>query len=161
MKTLTYLAALALFTLSFTNACGDSEDPGTGTQTLLVVAQISMNNQIDNASDANDFDTHVQVEVRRADQPVTDATVKITDDKGVESQLALVDASKGQYDIDLVGYRGSFGLDVEAGEDKVRGAFLDAPDIHVLTSPEPGDQVPANTELLVRWDRENKADSAT
>jgi hypothetical protein len=140
--------------------CGGSEDPGTGTKTLKVVAAVEAQEQIPNAFSGNDFDVTLAVWVTRDNLPVQDALVVITLDGDDEILLDEGDLLKGRYAASRVGYPGSVKLVVESGEDNVKDAVLSCPDIHVFSNPTPGQVVPANQDLQVEWDRQGMADAA-
>jgi hypothetical protein len=140
--------------------CGGSEDPGTGTKTLKVVADIEAREQIPNASNANDFDVTIEVLVTKDSLPVTNALVVVTLDGDEELLLDEGELLKGRYTTSLVGYPTSVELDVESGDDNVKDAVVLCPDIHVFTNPTSGQVVPANQDLEVLWEREERADAA-
>lgn len=140
--------------------CSGSEDPGTGTKTLKVVAALEAREQIPNASSRNDFDVTVEVLVTKDSLPVSDALVIATLDGDDEILLDEGDLLKGRYTASRVGYPGSVELDVESGDDNVKDALLLCPDIHVFKSPTPGQVVPAGQDLEVKWDRDEPADAA-
>jgi hypothetical protein len=140
--------------------CGGSEDPGTGTNTLKVVANVEAREQIPNASGANDFDVTFEVWVTRDGQQVSDALVVITLDGDEELLLDQGEILEGRYTGSRVGYPTSVELDVESGEDNVKDAVVLCPDIHVFINPTSGQVVPAGQDLEVRWAREERADAA-
>jgi hypothetical protein len=140
--------------------CGGSEDPGTGTRTLKVVAALEAREQIPNASNTNDFDVDIEVWVTRDSLPVADALVVVTLDGGQEILLDQGELLKGRYTASRVGYPSSVELDVESGQDNVKDALLLCPDIHVFKSPTSGEVVPANQDLQVKWERDDVADAA-
>lgn len=141
-------------------ACGPSEDPGTGSGTLEVVARIEVTEQLDNASDPNDFETKATVEVSRAGLEIADALVLLTLESGSPVELALEDAGKGRYRADWVGYQGTFELEVEAGDDYIRDVLIQGPDLHTIAAPTAGQLIPAGQDLEVVWNRDLEADQA-
>ncbi len=153
----TPIANLIVFLLI---GCGGTDDPGTGTQTLKVVAGIEAREQIPNASSANDFDVTIEVWVTKDGLPVNDALVVVTLDGDDEISLEEGELLKGRYTKSLVGYPVSVELDVEAGDDNVKDAMVLCPDIHVFTNPTSGQVIPAGQDLQVKWEREERADAA-
>jgi hypothetical protein len=140
--------------------CGGTEDPGTGTNTLKVVAELEAREQIPNASSTNDFDVTIEVVVTKDNLPVTNALVIVTLDGDEELLLDEGELLKGRYTASLVGYPTSVELDVESGNDNVKDAMVLCPDIHSFTNPTSGQVVPAGQDLEVTWEREERADAA-
>ncbi len=144
----------------FFAGCGGTEDSGSGTNTLLVTASIEFENQIPNASQSADFNVRYEVEVRRNNQPVVDAQVRLTPDGQDAITLGGNDVPQGKYTGSNVGWSSRYRLDVESGSDYVRGARLESPDIHVFTAPTLGQVVPAGADYQIRWDRDRQGDFA-
>jgi hypothetical protein len=142
-------------------ACGGSEDPGTGTKTLLVTASIQAENQVPNASSSNDFNVSIEVLVRKDNLPVSNAQVDITPEGGDAITLTEGDILKGRYTGSRVGLAASYALDVEAGADNIKDATLDSPGVHTFTAPTLGQVVPANADFQIQWSRESEADVAS
>jgi hypothetical protein len=142
-------------------ACGGDTSngsfPGTGTGTLFVSAQVSAENRVDNALDANGFDTKLEVEVKRAGQVVTDARVVVTSASG-ERTLVL---EGGKYKGGHVGYDRYYRLNVTAGADRVTGATIAGPALHRITNPLPGSSVPPQRDLRISWTLDDAADTAS
>ncbi len=143
-------------------ACGsDASDGGTGSQTLLIDADIDATPEIFNARTANDFTTELRVRVTRAGAPVTTGDVVVTSDGG-EVVLAYDAADgPGRWRGAQAGYHEVYRLDVTSGDDYVHGVQLDGPDLHVFTSPDGSAAVDATRPVIVTWAAEEEAESAT
>ncbi len=160
------LAVLAGAGLIAAAACGDGtgpatsrNDPGTGTSTLKVTADIDAN---DDPTIIGGFSTDYDVSVRDgAGNPVSSAIVTI---KNVSlGTLTLPETSPGSGDYFLTGNTfpsGDFQLDVVRGSDNVRGVILGGPGVHNLTAPVASSTVPANQPLTVRWTVPSRAQAA-
>ena len=159
MARLRSMALLA--TISFALSCSgdtitgppeDINDGGLGNQTLLVQAEV----EVDNASGG--FVTDFEVDVWDADgQRVTDAEVVIEGGFGARS-LTPNAANGGRYEGELTGAAwGTLRLNVERGGEFVRDVVLGNIGIHVFISPEIGDTVSANAPLTLRWFRDSPA----
>jgi len=150
-------------------ACGGSpldpgagNDPGTGTNTLLVDGNITAHATLTNAVSSNDFRTEFSVRVSLNGTPVTTGTVTI------KSQLVDVPLTwngnagqTGQWEGSAAGYDEVYQLDVVSGSDKVSGVIVDGPDIHVFTAPTAGASLDSTLVNTMTWDRADKADIAT
>src|SRR5574341_195022 len=159
------LATFTPFTIAalVATACGDGtgpaverNDPGTGTNTLRVVADIE-------AQDVpGGFVTVFDVELRNgAGDPVSGATVTVKN--GTLGTVSLLETGTGTGD-----YRatvnsfpsGDFGLDVIRGTDKVEGVVVGGLAAHKITAPAKNTTVPADQPLTVSWDRPTEAAGA-
>lgn len=154
------LAALALA------ACGDGtgpatarNNPGTGSSTLKVTADIDAN---DDPTIIGGFSTVYDVSVRDGlGNPVSGATVTIKN--ASLGTLTLPETSPGSGNYLLTGNTfpsGDFQLDVVKATDNVRNVVVGGPAVHNITVPVKNDTVPANQPLLVRWTVPSKAKSA-
>ncbi len=140
--------------LSTVVACGDStgpvverNDPGTGSSTLKVTADIEANDVV------GGFITDFEVSVEDgAGNAVSGATVTIKNaDLGT---VTLLESGPGSGD-----YRatrntfpaGDFELDVVRNTDNVEGVILGGPGVHEITSPAANDTVAALQALTVEW----------
>ncbi len=144
-------------------ACGsgtdpviDRNDPGTGTLTLRVTADID-------ASDAaGGFTTDFQVDVEdAAGDPVSLAIVTINNSSLGEITLLETNAGSGRY----VAVRnsfpdGDFELNVVRGTDNVQGVILGGPGVHTITAPLANASVTALQSLLVTWTAPSQARTA-
>lgn len=163
------LASLALSALSFaslTAACGGSDldpgagdDPGSGTNTLLVNGNITAEPQLTNAREATDFTSELSVRVMRGDAPVTTGTVTVTSASG--SFPLTYRADEGRWEGIAPYYDEVYVLDVEDGIDNVFGVRVDGPDLHYFTAPMPGLTVDSTQPLMVTWASDQGADSTS
>ena len=157
-------AGLAALTLAA--ACGDGtgpatsrNNPGTGSSTLKVTADIDAN---DDPTIIGGFSTDYSVSVRDGlGNPVSAATVTIKN--AALGTITLPETSPGSGDYLLTGNTfpsADFQLDVVKATDNVRGVILGGPGVHNITTPVKNATVPANQPLLVRWTVPSKAASA-
>lgn len=146
--------------------CGDStgpatsrNNPGTGSSTLTVTADIDAN---DDPTIIGGFSTDYDVSVRvGAGTPVSGATVTIKNPS--LGTLTLPETAPGSGDYLLTGNTfpsGDFELNVVKATDNVRGVVLGGPGVHNITAPVKNATVPANQSLTVRWTVPSKAKSA-
>lgn len=156
----------ALCALAVTvGACGSAgipagDDPGTGSSTLEIDAEVEVTNVVPNARDAADFVTAFEVEVRRNGAIVSDAVVVIETTDGAVELVFQSSQDDGRYRGTLAGYGGRFVLDVDAGDDYVHGVRVQGPDAHWFESPTMGASVPGTEPLVVAWSRDGAADAA-
>jgi hypothetical protein len=134
----------------------DGDSLGDGNNVLTVSASVEASALFDNARDRNDFATTFEVQLSRSGVDVDDAIVTIESDAGV---IDLVRDGGGEYQGAQGGYHEIYRLDVDAGVDFVHGVRIDGPDIHTFRSPIPGATVPGNQDLIVEWDRGERAES--
>lgn len=147
-------------------ACGGSDldpgagnDPGKGTLTLLVDGSVSATPQLTNAREPADFTTELSVRVTLNQQPVTTGTVTITSASG---QFPLTfRPDPGRWEGTAPGYDEVYILDVVSGADTVEGVRVDGPDIHTFKAPVAGATVDSTQPLLLTWDSDQKADTAS
>src|SRR5687768_8739297 len=153
------LASLSFaFVVAACGSDGASDNPGTGTGTLTVQAQIRSVAELPNRTNTDEFYSGFEVVVLRGQEPVTDATVTITSSRGA---VTLDPQAYGTgYDGWQEGYARVYTVDVVAGEDSVTGVTIVGPDLHVFTSP--GDEpVPADQDLTLEWTRDEAAEEAS
>ncbi len=150
------LAAVAACGGDSTGPAPSRNNPGTGTSTLQVTADI----------DANDvpggFSTDFTVSLRNgAGNPVTGATVTFLNPSLGTVTLAETPAGSGDYFANRSSFpAGDFQLDVVRGSDNVRNVILGGPSVHTITAPVANATVPANQPLTVRWTVPSAAQSA-
>ncbi len=134
----------------------ERNDPGTGSSTLKIVADI----------DANDveggFSTDFRVTVEDgAGDPVSGATVTIkNNDLGT---ITLLESRAGSGDYVATGNSfpsGDFELSVVGGTDRVEGVVLGGPGVHTITSPAANETLAALQDLIVQWTTPLQARSA-
>jgi hypothetical protein len=145
-------------------ACGGSNldpgagnDPGTGTGTLEIDGSVHASPRLTNARTAAEFDTDFSVRVALNNQTVTTGTVTVTSATG---KVPLTYRNDNRWAGSVPGYDEVYILDVESGPDKVTGVRVDGPDIHVFSTPTAGAVGDPASALMVKWDREDEADSA-
>lgn len=145
--------------------CGDStgpaasrNNPGTGTNSLKVTADIDAN---DDPAAVGGFTTEYAVSVRDgASNKVSGATVRIATSAGTLT-LPETAAGSGDYFVAGSGFPGGdFTLSVVHGADTVRNVVLGGPGVHRITSPVKNAIVAANQPLTVRWTVPSRATQA-
>jgi hypothetical protein len=147
-------------------ACGGStldpgagNDPGTGTGTLVLDGTVHASPQLVNARAGAEFDTDITLEVSLNKQTVTTGTITITSATG-KVPLTYRNSDR-RWTGSAPGYDEVYILDIDSGPDKVSGVRVDGPDIHVFSAPTAGTNVDPMMPLVIEWDRDNQADSAT
>lgn len=140
-------------------ACGsDATDGGTGSNTLLVDADVEATPEVSNGSSAADFTTDFHVRLEKNGADVTTGEVVVASDGG---EVALVwDDANGEWRGTQAGYLRGYELHVTSGDDYVHGVRLTGPDLHVFTSPDGTAAIDATAPLEVTWSREAEAGSA-
>lgn len=159
MNTVKIAYSIAL--ISLVTACqeGSGGGSGDGSGTLRVNAVINVVNTDDNATSPEDYRTHFWVDVRYADGTIiNDASVTLESDQDTIELEPFINPGDDYYDGMHEGIRGSYRLDVRVGADYVSSEVIEVPDIHVFTSPLPGQSVPGADPLEVTWDRAMEAD---
>jgi len=170
MTTATRMVGLSagLAALALAAACGDGtgpatsrNNPGTGSSTLLVTADIDAN---DDPAIIGGFSTDYFVSVRDgAGLAVSGATVTISNGSFAGGKITLPETGAGSGDYQLTGNTfpsGDFRLDVVQGTNDVRGVIVGGPGVHNITTPAANATVPVNQPLLVRWTVPSRAKSA-
>lgn len=164
LRTLT--AALGIVGAGLLGACSSStgpatsrNNPGTGTSTLQVTADIDAN---DDPTVIGGFTTDYTASVRDGlRNKVSGATVTISN--AALGTITLPETAPGSGDYALTGNTfpsGDFRLDVVRGTDNVHGVVLGGPGVHSITAPVANATVPANQPLTVRWTVPSQAKSA-
>lgn len=138
----------------------EGDDPGTGTSTLLVHADITATPLVANASRAADFNTSFDVDVVKGGLPAAVTSIVVTSDAG-DVTLAPEGGAMIRWRGAQSGYHEIYQLTIEAGADNVRGVQVDGPSVHHFTTPAPGATVDATMPLVVEWDRDETAQSAS
>ena len=162
MKVKSYVIALA--TAALVAACsGDStgpaterNNPGTGSSTLLVTADVD-------ASDVpGGFVTVLDVSVRDgADNPVSGATVTIANPTFGAVTLLETGTGSGDYQATRNSFSGGdFVLNVVRGADNVRDVVLGEPGVHAITGPAVNATVSNLQPLTVTWTVPSQGKSA-
>lgn len=135
---------------------GENNNPGGGTATLLVDAEI------DGEDEGNGFITEFEASIRNASgQPVTGATVTFQNSSLGTVTLTETPLGSGEYyAIRPTFPSGEFRLDVVRGSDRVTGVVIQNPGMHTITAPARNATVSAGQPLTVTWTRPSKAQSA-
>ncbi len=144
-------------------ACGsgtdpvvERNDPGTGTLTLRVNADIDANDVV------GGFITDFDVEVTDAGGlPISGAIVTINNSSLGEITLLETAVGSGKYTAVRNGFPdGDFELNVVRGTDNVQGVILGGPGVHTITAPLANASVTALQSLIVTWTAPSQARSA-
>ncbi len=144
-------------------ACGggteptvERNDPGTGTLTLKVTADIDASDVV--GGFITDFDVDVE---DSAGNPVSLATVTIKNSSLGEITLLETSAGSGKYTAVRNSFpNGDFELNVVRGTDNVQGVILGGPGVHTITAPLANDTLVAQQSLIVTWTSPSQAKSA-
>jgi hypothetical protein len=147
-------------------ACGNStgpaasrNNPGTGSSTLKVTADIDAN---DDPTVIGGFSTDYSVSLRDGlSNPVSAASVTIINPS--LGTITLPETAPGSGDYLLTGNTfpsGDFTLNVTRGADNVRNVVLGGPAVQSITAPVKNATVAANQPLTVRWTVPSQAKSA-
>jgi hypothetical protein len=146
-------------------ACGNSalepgagDDPGTGTQTLVVDGFAYASPRQSAAHTGADFDTLFAVRVSLNGQPMAVGAVTVTSATG---KVSLTYGDAHRWEATAPGYDEVYVLDVVHGSDRAEGMRVDGPDIHVFTEPAENASVDATIPLVVRWKASARAELAT
>lgn len=161
-----WTAGIAVYAVATMLACGSStgpatsrNNPGTGTSTLRVTADIDAN---DDAAVIGGFTTEYAVSLRDGlGNPVSGATVTFKNSS--LGTITLPETAPGSGDYLLTGNTfpsGDFQLDVVRVTDNVRGVVLGGPGVHGITVPVKDATVAAGQPLTVRWTVPSRAKSA-
>ncbi|MGH7529766.1 MAG: hypothetical protein ACREMN_05240, partial [Gemmatimonadales bacterium] len=134
-------------------------NPGTGTSTLHVIADIDAN---DDPAVIGGFVTEYVVSVRTgAGAVVSGATVTIRNP--ALGTLTLPETGTGTGDYFLTGNTfpsGDFQLDVVRGTDNVHNVVVGGPGVHDITAPVANSTATALQPMTVRWTVPSRAKSA-
>lgn len=140
---------------------GSGDDPGTGTSTLAVEANVSANARVENARTAGEFDTEMTVRITKDGADVTTGDVTMTSASGTVTLVFDTTENRNRWRAIAAGYDEVYVLDIESGDDNLLGVRVDGPDIHTFTSPAPRAEVDSTMQLAVTWERGDQADSAS
>jgi hypothetical protein len=144
---------------SSTGPATSRNNPGTGTSTLKVTADIDAN---DDPTIIGGFSTDYTVSVRDGlANKVSGATVTIANPS--LGTITLPETAPGSGDYSLTGNtfpNGDFELNVVKATDNVKGVVLGGPGVHSITTPVANATVTAGQPLTVRWTVPSQAQSA-
>jgi hypothetical protein len=131
-------------------------DPGTGTATLVVRADIDASNVPGGMS------TDYTVSLRDGlGNRVSGATVTIYNASVGTLTLPETAAGSGEYFNTRLDFpAGDFRLDVVRGSDNVHNVILGGPGVHTITAPVAGSVATAGQPMTVRWTVPSRAKSA-
>ena len=123
----------------------ERNDPGTGTRTMLVRAEIEAKDE------PAGFVTDFGVTLRDAQgAPISGAVVTVRNPN--LGTVTLAEADPGDYVAQRFGFAsGDYRLDVVRGADEVRGVVVGGIAAHAIVVPARNDTVPAGQPLVVRW----------
>jgi len=146
----TLVAGSAALLLACGDAAGpavDRNDPGTGTGTLSVIADVQGQEII------GGLETVMDVELRDGQgAPVSGATVTIANNTIGTTTLFETGAGSGDYTATVNGFAaGDYRLDVAVNADRVENVVVGGIGVHIIESPALTDTVPAGVPLLVTW----------
>lgn len=149
-------AALACGGGDATGPAVSRNNPGTGTGTLRVIADI------DAASVPGGMTTDFTVSLRDGlGNKVSGATVTVTNPSLGTVTLTETGAGSGDYFNTKLSFPpGDFAVAVTRGTDNVRGVVLGGPDVHVISAPTAGSVAAAGQPMTVRWSVPSRAKSA-
>lgn len=155
------LAWMACAIVAAVAACGGDgldpgSQPGTGTATLLINADVIATPLVPNAAKATDFNTSFSVEITKGGQDVVADSVVVVSDAGPVTLLPDNQTNR-RWRGAQSGYYEIYQLTVEAGADNVRDVQVDGPALHYFTAPLPGATVDATMPLVVTWKRSEPA----
>jgi hypothetical protein len=152
-------AALSLACSSSTGPAASRNNPGTGTNTLKVTADIDAN---DDPTVVGGFSTDYSVSLRDGlGNKVSSATVTVGNPNLGTLTLPETAPGSGDYLITGNGFpSGDFTLNVVRGTDNVQNVVLGGPGVHTITAPAKNATVPANQPLTVRWSVPSQATQA-
>lgn len=163
MNRVTYLVAAFGLALA---GCGDSatspsgpaparNDPGTGTQTIMVTADI------EGKDVPGGFVTDFEVQLREAlGDPISGATVTVRN-ANLGTLNLLEDGTGGDYIATVNTFAaGDYELNVTRGPDNVRGVLVGGMAAHTILSPQANDTLLAAQSMMITWNRPSQAAAA-
>ena len=139
-------------------APGAGDDPGTGSLTLQVDADISARPLLANAKTATDFTTEFRVRIQKAGQDVTAGTVTVASAAGL---VTLTYGPDNRWVGAQPGYFEVYELSATMGTDYVDGIRVDGPALHYFTAPLPGATLDSTIAQPITWKRGESADVAS
>src|SRR5713226_2591412 len=146
------IAALAMLAAcsSSTGPAASRNNPGTGTITLKVTADIDAK---DDPTVVGGFVTEYTASLRDGvGNKVSGATVTMSNPNVGTFTLPETAVGSGDYFISDNRFpSGDFTLNVVRGTDNVQNVVLGGPAVHTITAPVKNATVPANQPLTVRW----------
>ncbi len=137
---------------------GAGDDPGTGSLTLQVDADVNARPIVANAKDEASFTTEFHVRVQKNATDVTTGTVTVRSRGG---DVALVYGGDNRWHGAQAGYWEVYELAVESGADFVEGVRVDGPALHYFDAPLPGATLDSLVPQTITWKRAESADQTT
>jgi len=139
-----------------TGPAADRNEPGTGTNTMLVDAEI------EGQDVAGGFVTQFEVALRdQAGNAISGATVRVTNNTLGTVNLLELSAGSGDYEATVNTFAaGDYRLSVVRGADNVQGVVVGGIAAHLISSPTANTTVAANQPMTVTWTRPSEAVAA-
>lgn len=137
---------------------GAGDDPGTGSLTLQVDADVNARPIVANAQSEESFTTEFHVRVQKAGADVTTGTVTVRSRGG---DVALTYGVDNRWHGVQAGYWEVYELAVESGADFVDGVRVDGPALHYFSAPLPGATLDSLVAQDIKWKRGEAADVTT
>ena len=136
-----------------TGPAAERNDPGTGTNTMKVIADI------DGEEAGGGFVTAFEVSLRDAQgNPISGATVTIENTELGTVTLLELDAGSGDYEATRNTFAaGDYRLDASKDAEAVTGVIVGGMSVHEIMSPSSGDTLAVNTPQTVTWTRPSEA----
>ena len=137
---------------------GAGDDPGTGSLTLQVDADVNARPIVANAQSEESFTTEFHVRVQKGAADVTTGTVTVRSRGG---DVALIYGADNRWHGAQAGYWEVYELAVESGADFVDGVRVDGPALHYFSAPLPGATLDSLVAQAITWKRGEAADQTT
>jgi hypothetical protein len=137
---------------------GAGDDPGSGSLTLLVDAEISARPLLANASKQQDFITEFRVRIDKAGTPLTIGSVVVESAAG--AVVLTYGGDDNRWNGAQAGYSEVYRLSVMSAGDVVDNVQVDGPSLHWFTAPILGATVNTQLPVTVAWSRDGSAESA-
>jgi hypothetical protein len=156
-------SSILCLTLSLLVACSDStgpaaerNDPGTGSSSMLVRADI------EGQDVAGGFVTEFDVSLRdAAGNPISGATVRVQNSTLGTVNLLELSAGSGDYEATVNAFApGDYSLTVVRGTDNVQGVVVGGIAAHRISDPVANATAAANQPMTITWTRPSEAIAA-
>lgn len=161
-------ASSSIFAVAVTTLCasacgsggdldpGAGSDPGEGSLTLHLDADLDARPLVPNAAKSADFTTQFSVRLDKGGTPLTTGTVTVESSAGL---VALTyDGEGNRWSGVQNGYFEVYRLSVTSGDDFLDGVRVDGPSVFWFTSPAPGATVDTSAPVAVTWSRDDDAE---
>lgn len=150
------LAMLALGCSDATGPAASRNEPGTGTRTMLVEAEI------EGQDVAGGFVTAFDVALRDAlGNPISGATVTVSNSVLGQINLLEFSAGSGEYRASVNSFAGGdYRLSAVRGADIVQGVVVGGIAAHQISSPAANAAAVANQPMTITWTRPSEAVAA-